>query len=166
MTPKMNANQRMDHHQINLIRSAYDLADALWMAPEVNLPFLKKEEETVEQWKTSIHALLEQMDQVLIETCSIPVFRTGLHASLDDLPQKAPKGGVEHDLPLPIREAAQKFGRALCDYLNAMPPAAATNAKKPEEDISKSIITELCQRMVELIFNEIGIQPKDLALIE
>ncbi|NMC53879.1 MAG: hypothetical protein GYA48_09635 [Chloroflexi bacterium] len=162
----MNANQRMEHHQINLIRSAYDLADALWMAPEVNLPFLKKEEETVEQWKTSIHALLEQMDQVLIETCSIPVFRMGLHANLDHLPQKAPNGADEYDLPLPIREAAQKFGRALCDYLNAMLPAAATNAEKPQEDISQSIITELCQRMVELIFNEVSIQPKDIALID
>lgn len=163
MAPKMNANQRMEHQQIYLIRSVYDLADALWMAPEINLLFMQRKKETVERWKESIHALLDKMDQVFIETCSIPVFQVGLHANLDNLPQKATNGAVEHDLPLPILEATKKLGWALRDYLNAMRPADATNIAKPEEGVSRAMITELCQRMVELIFTEVSIQPKDLA---
>jgi hypothetical protein len=163
----MKSKDELDINFKHLTRAAYALADALFSTHEIREIFIQDKDMDFEEWSQSIRNLLTLIDMQISIDCGISVIWTGLHACLD-FPKTKENQGDYQVAYKPILGDARQFGGAFCQVIKdiisiekemVLPPKRNQTEKSAAETI------DLCQQMVYLIFNDLGIQSADLASI-
>lgn len=155
---------------IQLIKSAYALADALSATHEIKEIYSQKKDMTFEEWGAATHHLVSKMDQIILKECGFLVFKVSLHNYIDRTENLSlSKGSLEAVSPQ-IYSAALHFGSAMRQVFDNFQPIADPD-RSPSVDESNRMmartneIIDLCQQMVNLILNDLGIKSTDLARI-
>lgn len=153
---------------LQLIRSAYQLADVLASTRIMNEVFVLKKDMSYDVWASSVQNLLKSIDSLLAAQCSIQIFKSALHEKLVfKQEQDAP---ALPTLPAEVRQAAVWMGENFQKAMEQIDQPGLPNTVAPFEQrrLAKDTIAailELCISVVDIILGDLGLKRVDLAKI-
>ncbi len=155
---------------IQLIKSAYALADALSSTHEIKEFFSQKKDMTFEAWGAALHHLVSKMDQIILKECGFLVFQVGLHNRIDRSENLRQSEGSPTPVSPQIVSAALHFGSAMRQVIDNFQSIDDPNRRPSFDEDNRLMdhsdeIIDLCHQMVNLIINDLGIKNTDLARI-
>ncbi len=152
----------------HLVRTAYLLADELIKTDLVQTIYSPQKTMSIEEWEKSFWLLLFQIDEVIYEECDLPLFSTGLHASLH-LPESKYNTSTQV-IPSNIVRTAQDLGRAFNQIISIVfntknNKLKINKQKDPFDRKNEDYLYQLSKQIVDLILIELCLKRSDIAEI-